>query len=76
VRGFDLIVCIDFLLRLTEFLTLPPEESPRDTVVVRPETIAETARVAKHSLRTSAKIAATELVPVETPSKCKMQLNI
>ncbi|XP_016940577.3 intermembrane lipid transfer protein Vps13 [Drosophila suzukii] len=67
VRGFDLIVCIDFLLRLTEFLTLPPEESPRDTVVVRPETIAETARVAKHSLRTSAKIAATELVPVETP---------
>lgn len=26
IRSFDLIVCLDFLLKLTMFVTLPPEE--------------------------------------------------
>ncbi|XP_017078120.1 vacuolar protein sorting-associated protein 13 [Drosophila eugracilis] len=68
VRGFDLIVCIDFMLRLTAFLSLPPEETPRETVYVKVNTIAETAKETQHSVRSSAFLAANELVPIEATS--------
>ncbi|KMY92020.1 vacuolar protein sorting-associated protein 13 [Drosophila simulans] len=68
VRGFDLIVCIDFLLKLTTFLTLPPEENPRESLYIKPAPVSETARDTKHSIRSSAILAAQELVPVEPPS--------
>jgi len=76
VRGFDLIVCIDFLLKLTTFLTLPPEENPRESVYIKPAPVSETARDTKHSIRSSAILAAQELVPVESSSMSQMLLNL
>ncbi|EDW46783.1 GM20965, partial [Drosophila sechellia] len=72
VRGFDLIVCIDFLLKLTTFLTLPPEENPRESLYIKPAPVTETARDTKHSIRSSAILAAQELVPVEPPKRREM----
>ncbi|XP_052841610.1 intermembrane lipid transfer protein Vps13 [Drosophila gunungcola] len=77
VRAFDLIVSIDFLLRLSAFLTLPPEESPRSSSIVKPALVAETARDTKQSIRSSAMLAANELVPAEvTVPNRKMNLML
>ncbi|XP_017049520.1 vacuolar protein sorting-associated protein 13 [Drosophila ficusphila] len=68
VRGFDLIVCIDFLLRLSKFLALPPDETSPENSIVKPSLVAETAQDARATLRSSAKLAASELVPMESTS--------
>ncbi|XP_026840774.1 vacuolar protein sorting-associated protein 13 [Drosophila persimilis] len=64
VRGFDLIVCIDFLLKLTTFLTLPPDSTPRQSLEVEP--ISETAHHAQSSFRDTAVFAASEFIDPES----------
>ncbi|XP_034653735.1 vacuolar protein sorting-associated protein 13 [Drosophila subobscura] len=64
VRGFDLIVCIDFLLKLTNFLILPPDTTPRQSLEVQP--ISETAQYAQNSIRDSAALAASEFIDKES----------
>ncbi|KAH8237095.1 hypothetical protein KR038_004232 [Drosophila bunnanda] len=54
VRGFDLIVCIDFLLRLSTFFTLPLENTPPASSDIRPpEPVTPPVQEPHKSLRQS-----------------------
>lgn len=72
MRGFDLIVCIDFLLRLSVFFTLPADESPRDTAE-SPHVIEEAARGAQRSFRHSTSVLAKDFRSKELLGKDEVQ---
>ncbi|EDW71988.1 uncharacterized protein Dwil_GK10679 [Drosophila willistoni] len=72
VRGFDLIVSIDFLLKLTSFLTVPPDNERNSSISANPHDITQTANdtltATRDSVRGAAVAAANEIADSEVGS--------
>ncbi|XP_017019677.1 intermembrane lipid transfer protein Vps13-like [Drosophila kikkawai] len=66
VRGFGLIVCIDFLLRLSTFFSLPVDETPQPTIKVKRQSMAGSVQEAQKSLRQSSVGTANEFMPKQS----------
>lgn len=72
MRSFDLIVCIDFLLKLTMFLALPSEQD--NTVAVHKKSVNSSAReTVRH---TTQPFINTNQVPSKTEMKINLILHI
>ncbi|KAM8714231.1 hypothetical protein ACLKA7_014379 [Drosophila subpalustris] len=61
VRSFDLIVCIDFLLKLTTFLSLPPDEDELPTT--EPKAVHMSSPVVESVTREGTRITSTSIAP-------------
>lgn len=73
MRSFDLIVCIDFLLKLTMFLSIPSEQE--NTVATHKISIDSSVR--ETAVRPSTLPAInTNQVPTKTESKIHLILHI
>lgn len=71
VRSFDMIVCIDFLLKLTTFLTVPSDS--HDPIPVHKKNMA--LNTVKDSIRPSSN-PVTQVAITKTESKMNLILHI
>ncbi|XP_017018537.1 intermembrane lipid transfer protein Vps13 [Drosophila kikkawai] len=66
VRGFDLIVCIDFLLRLSTFFSLPADDKPPAAAEAKAQSVTATVQESQKTLRQSTVGAANEIMAKES----------